>query len=530
MRRISAGMVLAGVALLSVAHADRAYVSNEDGHTVTVFDTATARVLATIDVGKRPRGMKLNRDGSRLYVAVSGLPKCPPHVPDEECAKLERDLSADGIAVVDTAAHRLLDLIPAGSDPEQFDLSADGRLLFVANEDISMTSVVDIGSRTVKQRVPVGEEPEGVVTAPNGDGVLITNESSQSVSVIDAQALKVVGTISVGQRPRGIAFTPDSGTAYVTGEADGSIYRMDVPKGQSVERALQLRKEARPMSVVLDEQRKRMYVSTGRGGTVAVIDLVGEKPDLKLAGEVQVGQRPWGIALSQDGRWLYTANGPSNDVSVVDTQALREVRKIGVGRSPWGVILGPKPPRPKTTSGEEAGASLPQAAGLVRLGFQLPVLLHHLLRLVGVAEDRAPFAGHPRALHVSLRLDEVIVAHAPRDLVDRAGALIQVRDLPARRHAVVDVFDSCLRRIVVCDRFALLRWVGGRAGRAPRQERAHPHQAHEAVESGIGSSMAQALHRHRWVSQLGSEPTCMPRASSLESRNFLLATVTGGLI
>jgi YVTN family beta-propeller protein len=528
MRRIPAGMMLAGVALLSVAHAERAYVSNEDGHTVTVFDTETSRVLTTIDVGKRPRGMKLNRDGSLLYVAVSGLAKCPPNVPDEECAKLERDLTADGIAVVDTATHRVLDLVPAGSDPEQFDLSADGRLLFVANEDVSMTSVVDIGSRTVKQRIPVGEEPEGVVTAPNGNWVVITNESGNSISVIDAQALKVIATIPVGKRPRSLAFTPDSSIAYVTGEADASIYRVDVPKGRSVERALQLRKDSRPMSIVLDESRQRLYVSTGRGGTVAVIDMVGEQPELKLAAEVQVGPRPWGIALSQDGRWLYTANGPSNDVSVVDTQALREVRKVGVGRSPWGVILGPEPPAPKKESGEEAGASLPHAAGAVRLGFQVPVLLHHFLRLVGVAEDRAPFAGHPRTLHESLRLHEVIVAHAPRDLVDRARALIQVRDLATRRHALVDVLDPRLSRVVVAG--LVLRRVGGGAGRAPRQERADPRQAHQAVESGIGSSMAQALHCHRWVSQLGSEPTCMPRASSFESRNFLLARVTGGLI
>ena len=89
-----------------VMGAERAYVSNEDGHSVTVIDTAREEVIATIEVGKRPRGLKLDREGSRLFVAVSGLPKCPPTTPDEECAKLERDLSADGIAVVDTATHK----------------------------------------------------------------------------------------------------------------------------------------------------------------------------------------------------------------------------------------------------------------------------------------------------------------------------------------------------------------------------------------------------------------------------------------
>ena len=65
------------------------------------------------------------------------------------------------------------------------------------------------------------------------------------------------------------------------------------------------------------------------------------KPAPRLITEVQVGTRPWGIALSADGSRLYTANGPSNDVSIVDTAALRTIGKIPVGRSPWGVVLGP---------------------------------------------------------------------------------------------------------------------------------------------------------------------------------------------
>ncbi len=342
----SCGAVLLACAVsafVPTAHSGRAYVSNEDGHSVTVLDTQRAEVIATIEVGKRPRGLKLDRDGSRLFVAVSGLPKCPPTVPDEECAKLERDLSADGIAIVDTATRKVIKMLSAGSDPEQFGMSADDRRLFVANEDVALASVIDIESGAVIQRIPVGREPEGVAVAPNGQWVLVTNESDNSVSVIDTRTLKVVKSVRVGQRPRDIAFTRDSSTAYVSGEFDASLYRMRVPGGDPVERLLQLRKEARPMAVVLDERRSRLYMSTGRGGTVAVIDVVGPKPDLKLVAEVPVGTRPWGIALSQDGRWLYTANGPSNDVSIVDTSTMRAVKRIAVGRSPWGVVLGPVP-------------------------------------------------------------------------------------------------------------------------------------------------------------------------------------------
>jgi YVTN family beta-propeller protein len=45
------------------------------------------------------------------------------------------------------------------------------------------------------------------------------------------------------------------------------------------------------------------------------------------------------MAMSADGSRIYTANGPSNDVSVVDTKTLKVVKKIPVGKSPWGIVL-----------------------------------------------------------------------------------------------------------------------------------------------------------------------------------------------
>jgi YVTN family beta-propeller protein len=332
-------LMLFATSMSTVTLAQQAYVSNEDDHSVTVIDTRRGEAVATIPVGKRPRGLKLNEDGSRLYVAVSGLPKCPPSVPDEECEKLERDVKADGIAVVDTQQRKVLSVLPAGSDPEQFAISADGKHLFVANEDTGTVSIVDLAGKQSIVKIAVGREPEGVVLAPNGQWVLITNESDNSVSIIDTKTRVLLRSVVVGKRPRDLALTSDSRHAYVSGEFDASIYRIRIPEGEPVERLIQLRAETRPMAVVLDERTHRLYVSTGRGGSVAVLDVGSDKP--KLIREIEVGKRPWGIALSADGRFLYTANGPSNDVSVVDTQAMSVVRKINVGRSPWGVVIGP---------------------------------------------------------------------------------------------------------------------------------------------------------------------------------------------
>jgi YVTN family beta-propeller protein len=317
------------------AQAGRAYVSNEDGQSVTVLDTATGDVVTTVNVGKRPRGLKLSPDGKRLYVAVSGLPKCPPSVPDEECAKLKHDLAADGIAIIDTTTLKLASVLKAGSDPEQFDVSRDGHRLFISNEDSATLSVLDVATGALVATVPVGAEPEGVRVTPDGRSILVTSESANAISVVDAGSLKLLKSIAVGKRPRDVAISPDSRTAYISGEADASLYTTTLADGAPATRLMQFRSEDRPMGVVLDAHRKRLYVSTGRGGTVAVVDLQGPK----LLEEVPVGARPWGIALAHDGRTLYTANGSSNDVTVIDTGTLKVLRKIKVGSSPWGIVL-----------------------------------------------------------------------------------------------------------------------------------------------------------------------------------------------
>jgi YVTN family beta-propeller protein len=324
------------LALPLSARAEHAYVSNEDGRSVSVIDTESGQVVATIEVGKRPRGLKLSPDGSRLYVAVSGLPKCPPSVPDAECAKLKRDLAADGIAVVDTAQRKLVKVLHAGTDPEQFDVDRSGRRLYVANEDAGTLSVVDIPGDKVVTRISVGREPEGVRISPDQDWVIVTSETDSTLSLISTHMLQLMRTIPVGHRPRDLAYSPDGKTVYVGGEVDASVYRVSLPSGTPTMQLLQLRREDRPMGVLLDPARKRLYVSTGRGGSVAVISL----EERSLIAEPDVGARPWGMALTPDMRFLYTANGSSNDVSVIDLGDLQVKRKIPVGRSPWGVVIG----------------------------------------------------------------------------------------------------------------------------------------------------------------------------------------------
>jgi len=312
------------------------YVTNEDSQDLSVIDIRTDSVVATIPVGTRPRGVRVSRDGKTVFVALSGSPKCPPTMPDEECEKLTADKSKDGIAVVDVASRKTVRVLPGGSDPEAFDISQDGSTLFVSNEDADSASIVDIRSGKIRTTLPVGKEPEGVRLHPDGEVVYVTGETDHDLTLIDTRTDKVIGRIGVGKRPRDLAFTPDGSRAYVTSEIDGTVWVIDVP-ARKASKVIELPQGSRPMGVVVSPDGRRVYVANGRGGTVSVIDAATNT----VTSTVRVGERPWGIALTSDGRKLYTANGPSNDVTVVDTEKMRVVKKIPVGKIPWGVAVAP---------------------------------------------------------------------------------------------------------------------------------------------------------------------------------------------
>jgi PQQ-dependent catabolism-associated beta-propeller protein len=315
------------------------YVTNEDSGTLSILSAASDELLATLPVGKRPRGVRVSPDGSRVYVAASGSPKCPPTMSDEDCDAQVADRTEDGIVVVDPGSRKVTGRLPGGSDPEQFDVSRDGRRLFVSNEDAGVASVVDVdvdddGGRVVKS-VPVGEEPEGVRASPDGSVVYVTSETEHRLTVISTATLEVVANIAVGHRPRDAVFSSDGKRAFVTSEIDGTLSAIDVPTHRVTD-TVELPKGSRSMGVVLSPDDRRLYVSNGRAKTVAVLDA----STLAIVGVVEVGERPWGLALTADGKKLYTANGPSNDVSVVDTGTLAVVKRIPVGESPWGVAVG----------------------------------------------------------------------------------------------------------------------------------------------------------------------------------------------
>ncbi|RKG80502.1 hypothetical protein D7W79_07765 [Corallococcus exercitus] len=310
------------------------YVSNEGSDDLSVIDASTNRVIATIPVGKRPRGLRLSADGQRLYVAVSGSMRAPPGVDEDTLPPPDR--TADGIALVDTRTRQVLRVLESGDDPESFDVSPDGQRLYVSNEDAARASVVDVATGKVTHAVPVGGEPEGVTLRPDGRFAWVTSEEDHHVYVIDTGTQAVVARIPVGGRPRAVAFTPDGAWAFVTAEQGRTVTRVDANTHQSKGTLTFPETGAKPMGAVVSPDGRTLYVTTGRGKALAVIDVA----DWKVLRTVQdVGERPWGVGITPDGKRLYTANGPSNDVSVIDPATGQVLTRIPVGTLPWGIAV-----------------------------------------------------------------------------------------------------------------------------------------------------------------------------------------------
>ena len=60
---------------------------------------------------------------------------------------------------------------------------------------------------------------------------------------------------------------------------------------------------------------------------------------MEITGSIPVGKRVWGLAMNKDRSKLYTTDGVSSTVSVIDTASNTNIKTIEVGKFPWGVIV-----------------------------------------------------------------------------------------------------------------------------------------------------------------------------------------------
>lgn len=307
-----------GAAPLPVVAQGTAYVSSEKDDALTLIDTRTLAVKGTLPTCKRGRHLQLMADG-KLMVACT---------------------DSNAADVIDTTTGKSVRRIPLGDEPEAFDISPDGKTIYVSNEDEAEASFIDAASGKVQKSIKVGQEPEGVKVSADGKTLYVTSEVASLVHVIDVASAKVVKNIKVGKRPRRMAITPDGKELWVTSELDTSVSIVNTAD-HSVAATLKFQvkgakaEDITPVGITMTRDGKRAFVALGRANHVAFVDVAARKvTDLVL-----VGKRAWNVALDKAQKQLWVVNGMSDDVTVVDVASAKAVKSIPVGRVPYGVVI-----------------------------------------------------------------------------------------------------------------------------------------------------------------------------------------------
>jgi YVTN family beta-propeller protein len=91
------------------------------------------------------------------------------------------------------------------------------------------------------------------------------------------------------------------------------------------------------VDVAVSPDGRYLYTADGGSNRVSVLDARAKRP----VASVPVGTQPLSVAVAPDGTTVYAANSGSGDVSVIDTRSKRVVRSIPTGRFTTGVAVTP---------------------------------------------------------------------------------------------------------------------------------------------------------------------------------------------
>jgi len=257
-----------GFAIAVNPFANRAYVTHRDANrfnAVSVIDTATNSLITIVSDPSlvNPAGIVITPDGTRLYVANSG---------------------SGTVSVIDTASNAVVATVPVSGPSIGIAINAAGTRVYVPNYESNQfgggISVIDTASNSVIATVTSSafDRPYGVAVDPSGNRVYVTNESSGSVSVIDALSNTVVATVAVLPFPHGIAVSPDGARVYVSGtvsDGQGAVAIIDTLRNNFV-RGLVIpgsSPRSSPQGIAINPAGTRVYVAST---PVTVIDTASD--------------------------------------------------------------------------------------------------------------------------------------------------------------------------------------------------------------------------------------------------------------
>ena len=326
---LAASALVAALAVTAVAapaqasSGDRmAYVTNAQSSSVSVIDTTTHTVTATIRVGADPIGVAVSPDGSTVYVANEG---------------------SNNVSVINAATDTVTATIAVGVVPDAVAVSPDGSLLYVGC-DISLgppiggIDVVNTSTDTVTSSIETANQPDSIAFTPDGTKAYVANFVGSSVSVIDTATSTVTATIASpgASTPASVAITPNGANVYAANFNSNNVSVISTASNTITTTIPGL---SGPAGVSVTPDGGHAYVTDSNSNTVSVVDTATNT----VTGTIAVGTAPEGIAADPAGGAVYVVNVGSNTVSVIDTATNTVTGTIAVGSLPFGIAMTPAP-------------------------------------------------------------------------------------------------------------------------------------------------------------------------------------------
>ena len=303
-----------------------AYVSDTNSNSVSVIDTSTNTVTATIPVGTNPYVVAITPDGKHAYVANFG---------------------SSSVSVIDTASNMVTATVPVGDAAFGVAISPNGARAYVTGAN-GTVSVIDTSTNTVTTTISgsgLGNS-RGIAVTPDGTRVYVVNEVvPSSVSVIDTSTNSVIDTIYPGGTyPIGVAITPNGSTAYVSvGQNGGPFIAVIDTATNTVSTTVQV--GVAPTLLAVNPSGTDLFVANMGSNFVSVVDTTNNSvSSIPIATGGSLG-----IAVTPDGSRVYITNTPGNglqggtSVSAIDVASNTVIATIPVGQYPTGIAIAPAP-------------------------------------------------------------------------------------------------------------------------------------------------------------------------------------------
>jgi YVTN family beta-propeller protein len=248
--------------------------------------------------------------------------------------------NSEDVSVIDTATNRVVATVPLGRGLQPGVASPDGKHVYVPDSCSDMIWVIDTASNeALRDGIQVGRAPHSMAVSPDGKTGYVTNLDAGTVSVIDTAKNAVVSTIQVGPNPKGVTFAVEGKRAYVAranrgdgrgGPGVGAVVVVDTANQSIVDTITIDALFDLPSAIAITPDGKQVYLSDGSGINVLdtasnkIVQTVFPKIDNSQGQVVPGGFGAGGMAVTPDGKFLYAtltrlSNPPQSFVWVIDT-------------------------------------------------------------------------------------------------------------------------------------------------------------------------------------------------------------------